>query len=293
MLKGIIRQRIGPPPVSDYLGGFEAASAGFDKPMIHYPMATLMLADIRDILIITTPEDQPLFRRLLRDRSQWGVWLSFAEQPVPGGLPQALLIGRDFIGSDPSCLILGDNVFYGHGLPSALRRASSRSSAATVFAYRVNDPERYGVVEFDEEQRAVSIEQKPQWPRSNFAVTGRYFYGPGGVGRRVDAVGAWRAGDHRSEPALSRTRRSERRAPLTRVCLVRYRNTGVAAQGGELRRAGRAPARIENRLPRAGCAPSRHHTADDVAREAARLRKSSCGEYLLRVIEQTPGWWRE
>lgn len=148
----------------------------YDKPMIYYPLTTLMLAGIQDVLIISTPHDLPLFERLLGDGTQWGLSFSYAEQPDPGGLAQAFLIGEEFVGNDPSCLILGDNIYYGHNLSQNLQRANERADGATVFAYHVSDPERYGIVSFDDSGKATHIEEKPERPRSNYAVTGLYFY---------------------------------------------------------------------------------------------------------------------
>ncbi len=148
----------------------------YDKPMVYYPLTTLMLAGIKDVLLISTPKDTPRFTELLGDGHQWGMNIQYAVQPNPDGLAQAFIIGKEFVSSHPSALVLGDNIFYGHDLVKLMQRANTQTTGASVFAYHVNDPERYGVVDFDDQQRALSIEEKPQVPKSNYAVTGLYFY---------------------------------------------------------------------------------------------------------------------
>jgi glucose-1-phosphate thymidylyltransferase len=262
----------------------------YDKPMIYYPLTTLMLAGVVDILIITTPEDQPLFQKLLGDGSQWGLNFSYAAQPEPGGLAQAFLIGRDFVGNDPSSLILGDNIFYGHGLPDALRRASAQESGATVFAYRVNDPERYGVVAFDEQGTARSIEEKPAKPRSNFAVVGLYFYD-----RQVCDIARDLKPSSRGELEIT---------DLNRVYLeqgtlqVEQLGRGFAwfdtGTQESLLQAANFVETVELRQGLKIACPEEvaYHlgtiSADDVQRAAERLKKSTYGDYLRRVIESPP-----
>jgi glucose-1-phosphate thymidylyltransferase len=263
----------------------------YDKPMIYYPLTTLMLAGVSDILIITTPADQPLFRRLLGDGRQWGINLTYAEQPHPGGLAQAFIIGRDFIAGDQSCLILGDNIYYGHGLTEVLRRASKRTDCATVFGYYVQDPERYGVVEFDEKNRAISIEEKPKHPKSKFAVTGLYFYDS----RVCELAASLKPSDRGELEITDLNRRYLELGKLEVELLGRgyaWFDTGTQesllgaanfVEQVELRQGLKiaCPEEVAYFLGLIG--------ADDVRREAERLKKSTYGDYLLRVLEHSPG----
>ena len=158
----------------------------YDKPMIYYPLSTLMLAGIQEILLISTPQDLPQFERLLGDGSQWGISLSYKEQPAPEGLAQAFILGADFLDGSPACLILGDNIFYGHGMTDMLRESAKLTEGAKVFGYFVRDPERYGVIEFDADGRAISLEEKPEVPKSHYAIPGLYFYGPDVVEKAIN-----------------------------------------------------------------------------------------------------------
>ena len=261
----------------------------YNKPMIYYPLSTLMLAGMREILIISTPHDLPHFRKMLGDGSDWGIALSYAEQPSPDGLAQAFLIGAEFIADQSCCLILGDNIFYGHGLPDIMKSAMERRSGATVFAYHVTDPERYGVVAFDPAGKVLSIEEKPERPQSNWAVTGLYFYGPEVVGMAADL-------------------RPSRRGELEITDLNRrYLDQGQL----QVRRMGRGIAWLDTGTPdslleaaefvrvyeqrqgfRIACPEEIAFTnqwidAATLEAHARRLAKSGYGQYLTRLLNET------
>ncbi|HQV73381.1 MAG TPA: glucose-1-phosphate thymidylyltransferase RfbA, partial [Dokdonella sp.] len=260
----------------------------YDKPMIYYPLSTLMLAGIRDVLIINTPHEQALFQRLLGDGSQWGLSIRYAVQDSPDGLAQAYLIGRDFVGNDPSCLILGDNIFYGDGLTRLLRAADARTDGATVFGYWVRDPERYGVAEFDGNARVIGLEEKPAHPRSNWAVTGLYFYD----GRAADFARGLKPSP-RGEleiTDLNRCYLADDSLMLERMGRgFAWLDTGTHES---LVEASSYVQTIENRQGLKICCPeeiaflNRWIDAEQVLRLAAPLAKNAYGQYLQELVRE-------
>lgn len=260
----------------------------YDKPMIYYPLSTLMLAGIREILVITTPQDQAQFQRLLGDGSQYGLRIEYATQPSPDGLAQAFIIGREFVGSDEVALILGDNIFHGQGLSDDLRRAAERREGATVFAYQVRDPERYGVVEFNADGRAISLEEKPKQPRSVWAVTGLYFYD-----NRVLDVARKLKPSARGELEITDVNRTYLEWDALHVEKL---GRGVAwLDTGTHESLQQASSFIQTLQERQGLMVAcleeiAYHlgwiTADDVARIAEPMKKNDYGKYLLRMLEQ-------
>lgn len=260
----------------------------YDKPMIYYPLATLMLADIRDVLMINTPHEQALFQRLLGDGSQWGINITYAVQPSPDGLAQAFVIGKDFIGGDHSCLVLGDNIFYGVGLTERMKRATAREVGATVFGYFVKDPERYGVAEFDQTGKVIGLEEKPTAPKSHYAVTGLYFYD-----NRAPDFAASLKPSARGELEITDLNRcylddgSLHLEQLGRG--YAWLDTGTHES---LMEAGDYIQTIENRQGLKVCCPeeiayvNKWIDAEQLLRLAAPLAKTGYGQYLKNLIEQ-------
>ena len=262
----------------------------YDKPMIYYPLSTLMLAGVREILIISTPRDLPLFSELLGDGSQWGIRLEYAEQPYPGGLAQAFLIGRSFVGGDPSCLILGDNLFYGQGLGQQLKLASARPRGATVFGYWVSDPERYGVAELDAEGRVASLEEKPAAPKSNWAVTGLYFYDE----QACDIAASLKPSPRGELEITDLNKRYLEQGDLRLERMGRgtaWLDTGTHES---LMQAGAFIETIEKRQGLKICCPeeiaflNRWIDEAQLRTIAEELRKSGYGDYLLQLLQR--GW---
>jgi glucose-1-phosphate thymidylyltransferase len=260
----------------------------YDKPMVYYPLSTLMLAGIRDILVISTPQDTPRFEALLSDGSKWGLNLSYCVQPSPDGLAQAFILGRKFVGNNPSALVLGDNIFYGHDLHAVVARAAARDVGATVFAYHVHDPERYGVVEFDSNKRALSIEEKPKTPKSNYAVTGLYFYD-----NQVCDIAA----------SIKPSARGELEITTVNAQYLEQRQLSVEIMGrgyawldtgthDSLLEAGQFIATLEKRQGLKVACPeeiafrSGWISAAELERQAQPLLKNGYGQYLLQILKE-------
>jgi glucose-1-phosphate thymidylyltransferase len=259
----------------------------YDKPMIYYPLSVLMLAGVREILVISTPADLPLFRNLLDDGEQWGISIHYREQPSPEGLAQAFIIGREFVGGDPCSLILGDNIFYGHGLPEVLRNALANTSGATVFGYWVSDPERYGVAEFDSQGRVVGLMEKPAEPKSNYAVTGLYFYD-----NQVVEMAANLKPSPRGELEITDINNlylAQGRLNLEKLGRgTAWLDTGTH---DSLLQASNFIQTIEQRQGLKVCCPEEIAwnqgwiSGEQLARLASALQKSSYGEYLSRLLQ--------
>ncbi|MDQ7996425.1 MAG: glucose-1-phosphate thymidylyltransferase RfbA [Luteibacter sp.] len=260
----------------------------YDKPMIYYPLATLMLAGIKDILVINTPHEQELFQRLLGDGSQWGISITYAVQPSPDGLAQAFIIGKDFIGNDPSCLVLGDNIFYGVGLTERMKRAASRESGATVFGYFVKDPERYGVAEFDANGKVIGLEEKPVKPKSSYAVTGLYFYDNRAVDYAANLKPSPRGELEITD--LNRCYLDDQSLHLEQLGRgYAWLDTGTHES---LMEAGEYIQTIENRQGLKVCCPeeiayvNKWIDAEQLLRLAEPLAKTGYGQYLQNLIKQ-------
>ena len=260
----------------------------YDKPMIYYPLSTLMLAGIREILVISTPEDLPRYRSLLGSGAQWGVSFSYAEQPKPEGLAQAFIIGRDFIGKDNACLVLGDNIFYGQGFRETLREVAARKDGATVFAYYVKDPERYGVVEFDKSKKVLSIEEKPKKPKSHFAITGLYFY-DNDVARIAGSLKPSARGEYEITDVNNEYLK---RGKLTTESMSRgmaWLDTGTHET---LLQASIFIETIEQRQGQKIACPEEIAfregwiSADELKAQAEKMKNNGYGEYLLNVLDE-------
>ncbi len=260
----------------------------YDKPMVYYPLSTLMLAGIRDVLLISTPQDTPRFEALLGDGRRWGMNLQYCVQPSPDGLAQAFILGRQFVGGAPSALVLGDNIFYGHDFQPLLKRANARASGATVFAYHVTDPERYGVVEFDRGQRALSIEEKPKQPKSNYAVTGLYFYD-----EQVCDIAASIKPSARGELEITEVNARYLQQQQLEVEIMgrgyAWLDTGTH---DSLLEAGQFIATLEKRQGlKVACPEEIAYRAgwigaDDLERQAQPMLKNGYGQYLMQVLRE-------